>query len=104
MPLPCRTPQPPSKKPPDRGSELYHRLATQPRALLLDITAKDTATTARLHGPRAVSPHQWLCSRGTYRQTLHLPSTTQTNFSHHTTFLACFPSQPDVIMMSPQMR
>ncbi|CAI9172349.1 unnamed protein product [Rangifer tarandus platyrhynchus] len=34
---------------------------TQPRALLLEVTAEDTATTARPQGHRARSPHQWLC-------------------------------------------
>lgn len=53
----------PSKKPTTTVGQ--SRLITQPRALLLDVTAEDTATTAGPRGHRARSPHQWLCSHGT---------------------------------------
>lgn len=75
------------------------RLITQPRALLLDVTAEDTATTAGPRGHRARSPHQWLCSRGTCRPTWHLTLDSQVNFNRRTTSLACFLSRPDVVMM-----
>lgn len=75
------------------------RLITQPRALLLDVTAEDTATTAGPRGHRARSPHHWLCSRGTCRPTWHLTLDSQVNFNHRTTSLACFLSRPDVVMM-----
>ena len=88
----------PSKKPTAITGQ--SRLITQPWALLLDVTAKDTATTARPCGHRARSPHQWLCSHGTCRLTLHLTLDSPMNVNCRTTSLACFLFQPDVVMMS----